>query len=79
SAISAKERLNLGIVNFITTSAAGTPGSLLGGILLDWFLAAHSGHPVTAFRWYFFLLLIFFFFILFLIQRLENPDARKID
>jgi len=73
AAIRREERLNLGVIYYMTLGVAGGIGSLLGGAILDWlgtfFPAALS------FRVYFGLCAAIFLVLLAFITRLENLGA----
>ena len=52
-AIKPEERLNLGILYFVSSGAAATLGSLAGGMALEWLQADLGLQPVDSFRAYF--------------------------
>ncbi len=60
SLIKPEERLNLGILYFLTMGISGTAGSLLGGTLLDSFQSYFNGSHALAFRTYFIVLFILY-------------------
>ena len=73
AAIRREERLNLGVVYYMTLGVAGGIGSLAGGALLDALGARFA--PATAFRLYFGLCVGIFLVLLGFITRLENLGA----
>ncbi len=73
AAIRREERLNLGVVYYMTLGVAGGIGSLAGGALLDALGARFA--PANAFRLYFGLCVGIFLVLLGFITRLENLGA----
>ena len=73
AAIRREERLNLGVIYYMTLGVAGGIGSLAGGALLDALGARFA--PATAFRLYFGLCVGIFLVLLGFITRLENLGA----
>ncbi len=72
SLIKPEERLNLGILYFLTMGISGTGGSLLGGALLDNFQKYFSGSQVLAFRTYFTILLVLYLITIILTFTLKD-------
>jgi predicted MFS family arabinose efflux permease len=73
AAIRREERLNLGVIYYMTLGVAGGIGSLAGGALLDALGARFA--PAAAFRLYFGLCVGIFLVLLGFITRLENLGA----
>jgi HEAT repeat protein/predicted MFS family arabinose efflux permease len=72
SAIKAEDRLNLGVVYFLTLGIAGGIGSLLGGTVLDGLSSLPQLGRRAAFQVYFGGLAGAFVLLLFLLGRMEN-------
>ena len=73
AAIRREQRLNLGVIYYMTLGVAGGIGSLAGGVLLDELGRLFA--PTTAFRLYFGLCSAIFLGLLAFITRLENLGA----
>jgi hypothetical protein len=75
AAIKSEERLNLGIVFFLTRGLAGGIGALSGGFILAWLQNITFIETASAFRVYFGFLTLFLFIIVLFIIRMENLGA----
>lgn len=76
AAINPEERLNLGIVFFLTRGLAGGIGALFGGIILEWL---QNFFPVgKVFQIYFGCIAALFIFIIILISKMETLGAYPI-
>lgn len=78
AAIKPEERLNLGIVFFLTRGLAGGIGALSGGFILAWLQKLTVIDTASAFRIYFGFLTLFLFIIVVFIIRMENLGAYPI-
>jgi hypothetical protein len=76
--INPEERLNLGIVYFLSTGASATAGSLFGGALLDWMQSGSGLSTTDVFRLYFGTSGGAFVVILLLISNLRRLGAYSI-
>ena len=76
--IKPQERLNLGILYFLTIGIAGVIGSLAGGTGLEYLEAAFNRSPVNAFRIFFGIILILFILSSILILRLKSIGAYSV-
>jgi len=75
AAIKPAERLNLGVIYFMTLGVAGGIGSLLGGAVLEWLGTLLPNAIPRAFQLYFALCAVGFAVLLVFITRLENLGA----
>jgi MFS family permease len=78
AAIRPEQRLNLGVVFYMTLGIAGGIGSLLGGTLLEWLGNLFPAAPGRAFQLYFAACAAGLLVILARINRLENLGAYPI-
>jgi MFS family permease len=78
AAITAEERLDLGIVFFLTRGLGSGMGSLAGGFILHWLQHYLGLSSVDVFRIYFGFLAVFILVIIFLINRMETLGAHSI-
>ncbi|MBA7620026.1 hypothetical protein ES703_27368 [subsurface metagenome] len=78
AAITPEERLNLGVVYYLTQGLGGGIGALLGGIILGLFQSYYPNREVEIFQIYFGFLAAFCIVILFLINNMENLGAYSI-
>ncbi len=76
--ITPEERLNLGVVYFLSTGSSAMTGSLFGGALLDWMQSGTELSTADAFRLYFGLSVAAFVVLLLLISNLERLGAYSI-
>ena len=72
------ERLDLGMVFFLTLGAGGVVGSFAGGLLLDWLAVVFDGDSVAAFRTFFGLLGFLLVVTVLVLSRLERLGARSV-
>jgi MFS family permease len=78
AAIRPEQRLDLGVVFYMTLGVAGGIGSLLGGALLEWFGNLFPAAPASSFQLYFAVCAAGFLAILVMFNRLENLGAYPI-
>jgi MFS family permease len=78
AAVTPEERLNLGVVFFLTRGLGGGIGALSGGFILQWLQHYPALGDVEVFRTYFLFLEVFFIFIIVLTSRMETLGAYPI-
>ncbi len=76
--IDESERLDLGMVFFLTLGAGGVVGSFAGGLLLDWLAVVYDGDAVAAFRTFFGLVGFLVVVTVLVLSRLERLGARSV-
>ncbi|MFP4431019.1 MAG: MFS transporter [Spirochaetaceae bacterium] len=76
--IDESERLDLGMLFFITLGAGGVVGSFAGGLLLDWLAEVFDGDSVAAFRTFFGFLAFLLVVGVLVLSRLQRLGARSV-